>query len=124
MDYQSPNYARDAARENLREIKGSRTVEEGYHYGEIAPLANLDMDNPGHRDEIGKILGIISTYEFQQGRPMLSAIVIHRDDNIPGGGFFELARELGRLGPGEDRLAFRCGEVVRIHEVWAQQDLR
>jgi hypothetical protein len=47
-------------------------------YGEIAPLADLDMANPAHRNEIRRILGEISTCEHQLGHPMLSAVVVHR----------------------------------------------
>ena len=77
-------------------------------YSDIAPLAVLDMENPADRDAIRLILGKISTYEHQKDRPMLTAIVVHRQDNIPGHGFFELARHLGRLKEGADELSFFC----------------
>lgn len=53
-------------------------------YSEIAPLARLDMGNPSDRDEIRLILGKISTYEHQHGRPLLTAIVVHKQDNTQG----------------------------------------
>jgi hypothetical protein len=86
-------------------------------YSDIAPLAELDMDNPSHRDEIGQILGEISKYEHSQGRPMLSAVVIHRDNNMPGKGFFKLARELG-VYAGSDDLKFYLDELKRVHQYW------
>jgi hypothetical protein len=58
------------------------------------------MDNVAHREEMRQILWKISTYEHQQGRPMLTAVVVLKQQNIPGHGFFELARNLGRLSPG------------------------
>jgi hypothetical protein len=76
-----------------RVAKGQPTIT----YSKIAPLANLDMDNPSHRDEIGQLLGEISKYEHSQQRPLLSAVVIHQDNNMPGQGFFKLAKELGLL---------------------------
>ncbi len=91
-------------------------------YSDIAPLAGLDMDNPADRDAIRLILGKISTYEHQEGRPMLTAIVVHRQDNIPGHGFFELAKHLGRLREGDDELAFFCREVARVHQTWSSGD--
>ena len=43
------------------------------------------------------ILGEISTYEHEHSRPMLSVLVFHADDGMPGDGFFNLARKLGVL---------------------------
>ena len=50
---------------------------------------------------------------------MLTAVVVHKHDNIPGYGFFELVRHLGLLAPGQDELAFFCREVGRVHATWA-----
>ena len=107
-------------REIYERLKTFAKQEQITTYSEIAPLANLDMENPDHRGEIGRLLGIVSTFEHQDGRPLLSAIVVHRQDNIPGEGFFELARELGALRPSQDRLAFWCREVARVHEAGAR----
>lgn len=100
------------------ELKQVASRQETTIYSAIAPLAGLDMENPADREEIRQILGKISTYEHQQGRPLLTAIVVHKQDNIPGHGFFELARHLGRLSAGKDELAFFCGEVARVHAAW------
>lgn len=101
------------------ELKRLARHQQMTNYSAIAPLAGLDMENPGHRDEMRELLGKISTYEHQQGRPMLTAIVVHKHDNIPGHGFFELARHLGLLSAGEDELAFFCREVAQVHSSWA-----
>src|SRR5690242_6835629 len=87
-------------------------------YSEIAPLACLDMENPSDREQIRQVLGKISTYEHQHGRPLLTAIVVHKQDNIPGPGFFELARHLGLHSDRDDNLAFFCREVARVHDWW------
>ena len=86
-------------------------------YSDIAPLADLDMTLDADRHEIGRLLGEISTFEHQHGRPLLSAIVIHRDNNIPGHGFFVLARELN-LYQGTDDLLFFIGEFNRVRDYW------
>lgn len=86
-------------------------------YSDIAPLAGLDMGNAVDRNEIGRLLGDISTFEHQQGRPLLSAVVIHRDNNIPGEGFFTLARELGIYNENDDLLFF-IQELRRVHDYW------
>ena len=78
-----------------QKIKSVARNQDIVFYGEIAPLAGLDMSSPDDRIEIGHLLGEISRYEHMQGRPMLSAVVVHKDNNKPGSGFFELAHELG-----------------------------
>ena len=87
-------------------------------YSEIAPLADLDMEDPSHRDEIGQLLGEISEYEHGMNKPLLSVVVIHRDDNMPGPGFFKLAKRL-RLYDGRDDLKFFLDELKRAHAAWA-----
>ncbi len=89
-------------------------------YGEIAPLANLNMESADDRNKIAHILGDISTYENKQGRPMLSAIVVLADYGYPGDGFFKLARELGlHHGRKEfEDLNFFAQEVKRVHNYW------
>lgn len=86
-------------------------------YGEVAPLASLDMSDPADRNQIAQILGEISTYEHEQGRPMLSAVVVLHDSGLPGQGFFTLARELGELDR-DDELAFFASELERVHHHW------
>ena len=99
------------------QLKRIAKVQTTTTYTEIAPLAGLVMCNPTDRNEIARILGEISTYEHSQGRPLLSAVVILQDKNIPGQGFFTLARELGLYSGGDD-LSFFCRELVKVHETW------
>lgn len=62
------------------------------------------------------LLREISTREHEQGRPLLSAVVV-RPSGVPGGGFFRLAGELGRTG--SDRRSVWADEVSRVYEVYA-----
>jgi hypothetical protein len=89
------------------------------HYSEVAPLAGLDMSLQEDRNKIATILDEISTFEHQQGHPLLSAVVIHKDDNIPGQGFFTLAKRLG-LHEGEDNYLFFIQELRRAHDYWSK----
>ena len=75
------------------------------HYSEVAPLAGLDMSLQEDRNRIATILDEISTSEHHEGHPLLSVVVIHKDDNMPGQGFFTLARRLG-LHKGEEKFFF------------------
>jgi nicotinamide-nucleotide amidase len=86
-------------------------------YGEIAPLAHLDLNNPADLKEIGTILDDIAAYEFAQNHPLLSALVVSRGKNIPGRGFFKSARELG-VYQGSDDFRFFTEELRRVHDYW------
>ena len=89
-------------------------------YSDVAPLANLVMSNPDHRKQLAEILCEISKYEHSQGRPMLSAVVTHKNDPIPGHGFFTLARELG-LYRGHGDMEFLAEELKRVWSYWSNQ---
>jgi hypothetical protein len=106
--------------ERLKEVASNGDL---ITYGEIAPLANLNMDDPDDRNKMSEILGDISRYEHKQGRPMLSAVVVLAGISYPGEGFFNLARELG-LHHGKKELEdldFFVQEVKRVHESWKRQ---
>jgi hypothetical protein len=65
---------------------------------------------------IGKVLGRISTYEHEHGRPLLSVLVVHAGSLQAGDGFAGLGRGLGfEIQPGQERAFWRSQleEVVR-----------
>ncbi len=86
-------------------------------YGEVAPLVGLNMSNEEDRREISELLGEISRHEHAQGRPLISALVIHLEDNMPGNGFFTLATELATFRGG-DRFMYFVEELRRVHDYW------
>jgi hypothetical protein len=86
-------------------------------YSEVAPLVGLDMSDAEDRDRISVLLDEISRHEHAEGHPLLSAVVIHMDDNIPGNGFFTLASQLG-LFRGGDRFVYFVEELRRVHDHW------
>lgn len=67
---------------------------------------------------IGKVLARISTFEHEQGRPMLSALVVHANDYQAGDGFAVLGRDLGhQIQPGQER-AFWRKQVEEVIRYW------
>jgi len=66
------------------------------YYSDLCKTANLrlDMSIPADRGKIGEILGHISRYEHENGRPLISSVVVSRSME-QGDGFFKLAEELG-----------------------------
>jgi hypothetical protein len=88
-------------------------------YAEIARLAGLDVDDAADRERLAGLLREISTAEHAAGRPMLTAVVVHRGRGRPGRGFFDLARSLGRHSAGDDAAFFNT-EVERVYTEWRQ----
>ena len=87
------------------------------HYGDVARLVGLNLANAADRRELSGLLREISRHEHEHGRPLLSAVVIHVEGNMPGNGFFTLATDLG-LFEGEDRRRYFTDELRRVHEQW------
>ena len=66
---------------------------------------------------VGEVVGLVSQNELEQGRPMMSAIVVGVSGK-PGKGFFDWARELGVLSEGEDEETFWRDECEKVYEEW------
>ncbi len=82
-------------------------------YTEAGEIVGLTMRNPHHRRVIGQRLGAISAHEVLQGRPMLSSIVVNKDQHSkPGQGFYQEAEELHLKQVGED--SARCPHPIAL----------
>jgi len=64
----------------------------------------------------------VSAHEQNAGRPMLTALVVHRgNDNNPGEGFFSIAHDFGLYDGSRDqmaRLIFWSNQVTAVHNHW------
>lgn len=78
------------------------------------------------RAEIGRVLGEISTYEYQRDRPLLSALVVNKTSGYEGDGFYKLCEELG-FGDWEKlrrQKNFDIEQKNRCWEFWCQEKNR
>lgn len=74
---------------------------------------------PGSRRAWGRDLFAIAPYEATNGRPPLTAIVVHKQDRRPGGGFAEAMRQVGyERRPGESDEGFWRRAVANVHDYW------
>ncbi len=73
-----------------------------------------------HDPPLANLLGEISTEEYSAGRGMLSALVVHKDNMLPGKGFFDLAKELGYDFTNNDD--FWIEELNRVLDVWKEKE--
>jgi len=87
-------------------------------YSEMGELVGLDMSTDIGRIRIAQILDDINRHEDNEGRPLLSAIVIRKDYNMPGTGFFDCAIALGRYN-GNDDIVFWTRELNEVLKYWA-----
>lgn len=90
-------------------------------YRDVAGIMGLPAMGQHMGAETGHILGEISEDEHNQQRPMLSALVVRADTDIPGDGFFALARQLGRLAENatqEEQEQFWQKELRRVYRTW------
>ena len=82
----------------------------------VVEIRSLDLEPPG--DRLAHLLGEISTAEHEAGRGMLTVVVVHKQgDQMPGPGFFQLARSLGH--DTKDREAFWIGELDKVYGAWS-----
>jgi hypothetical protein len=66
--------------------------------------------------DLAALLCDISRQTHKQGRGLLSAVVVHADDGLPGDGFFALGRELGFTL--YDEPAFWKARLDEVHSIW------
>jgi hypothetical protein len=88
-------------------------------YSEAGELVGLSMRNPNHRKLLGQQLGAISEYEVDHGRPMLSAVVIHKGER-PGTGFAQLGEDIGLKSSFDTDASFADRELFRVYAYWAR----
>lgn len=91
-------------------------------YQAIAEIMGLPLRGAYMGSEVGKMLGEISEDEMNQGRPMLSAIVVGVS-GLPGSGFFTLAREFGKLQADskEEQHRFWEEEKTAVYTAWQKE---
>jgi len=86
-------------------------------YQDLAVIMGLPQSGNLMGSKTGLVLGEIAADEVGAGRPMLSAVAVGVSGH-PGQGFFNLARELGRLGDGQSEESFWEAERAAAYEAW------
>ncbi|MEP1489742.1 MAG: hypothetical protein ABJK28_15075 [Algibacter sp.] len=81
-------------RDKLIELAKQKTTWTYSQLNEQIPLY-LNFKNPLDRDLIGEWLGEVSVHEFNNGRPLLSALITHKDNKREqGDDFYKLCADL------------------------------
>ncbi len=92
-------------------------------YPDLAAIMGLPLRGNYMQSQVGWILGEISEDEVNQGRPMLSAVVVGVNSGEPGEGFFTLAKQLGLLQDEtkEGRLHFWREQRDAVYKTWRRE---
>jgi hypothetical protein len=102
--------------EKLKEVARNRSLT---NYNEVGRLVGLNMASEYDRIRIAQLLDEINQLEVADDRPMITALVILKNENIPGEGFFKCAIGLGKYD-GSDDDSFWAQEVERVYTHWVK----
>ena len=108
----------EAAKSEMREALVERAKVRGMiPYSELVEkISTIELEPNSYA--LAAMLGEVSTEEAAADRGMLSVLVVHKvGDMQPGPGFFELAKELGRVT--SDILKCLVEELKKVHRVWS-----
>ena len=102
-----------AKAEAVRVLKAKAKAKGLTTYGELAhQITAINFDPHGY--DFRQFLGQLSSESDAAGEGMITALVIYKDrDQLPGPGFFDLAKMLGRNI--SDRVRCWSDEVKRVH---------
>lgn len=122
-DHGFPEADWEAAKAEARHVMVAAASQAGFvTYSDlVAQITALAL--APRSTELAHMLGEISTAEHEAGRGMLTVVVVHKHgDQMPGPGFFRLARSLGYEA--KDRNAFWLEELERVHRTWREAKRR
>lgn len=107
----------DKAKDEMREIMIEHAkIEDLITYTQLVDALTTIRLEP-HAYALFRMLWEIASEEDEAGRGILTAIVVLKDGNSPGSGFFDAAQTLGR--DISDELKCWQEEVKRVHDYWS-----
>jgi hypothetical protein len=108
-------------------IEVARQKDKFVYYGDVVKECklNINLSIPSDHDVLSNILSEVSTYEHDNGRPLLTSLVIYKDSskNDHGEGFYKLAQSLG-LGDKKKlrNELFGFSEATKCREFWQDEN--
>jgi len=106
--------AKEEARQAMIDVASRRDVIS--YSGLVQRIASCNFEP--HSPRLAHMLGEISTEEDEEGRGLLTVLVVHKTgDQRPGPGFFKLAASRGRAILDRDRCWIE--ELQKVYDVWS-----
>src|SRR2546425_193963 len=91
-------------------------------YADLSAAINLALTDAAGVNALNKMLEEIADYELAAGRPLLAAIIVNENSNMPGAGLFSYAKRKGLMkAKDKDTLAFFLSEAKKVHDYWSSQ---
>lgn len=84
-------------------------------YTELAAIADLDLKGEQAITQLGHLLDEIAMDDVRRKRPLLAAVVVRADTQMPSKGLFKFAKSHG-LMRGNDEMGFWSFELKRVYE--------
>lgn len=107
--------AKDEARQAMIAVARSGSL---ISYSELVRKVTSCILEPNGA-HLAHMLGEISSEEDEEGRGLLTVVVVRRTGDLkPGAGFFRLARSRGRNVADEEQ--FWIEELRNVHDVWSR----
>jgi hypothetical protein len=88
---------------------------------ELGERVGLSWSNPDCRAVLCRLMDAVNLHMHNKGQPLLSAVVLNRENGKPWWGFFDRARSLGRY-EGSDQQAFFHEELRKVFDCYAGGD--
>lgn len=99
-------------------IAVARSARGVIYYSELGFEFGITGDDEFNFNKLAGEIGTVSTFEHENGRPLLSVVVVRMSEKDPGLGFFKLAKSLGVMTKSvkvwENRLEFYADEHRRV----------
>ena len=108
----------DAAKAEVRRVLEEIAKAQLRHlfYSELSrQITSITFQPDGH--DFHALLGQLSKESDAEGKGMISALVVHKEDERPGKGFFSLAKDLGRDISDPEKCWSE--EVIRVYGAYA-----
>ena len=91
-------------------------------YGDLSSAISLSTTDAAGLNALSVMLEEIADHELAAGRPLLAAIIVNENTNMPGGGLFSYAKRKGLMkAKDKDTLTFFLTEAKKVHDFWASQ---
>ncbi len=89
-------------------------------YSDLSAAIELPLTDSAGVNALNLILEEIADHEIANARPLLVAIIVNENTNMPGAGLFQYAKRKGLMkSKDKDTLTFFVTESRRVHDFWA-----
>lgn len=91
-------------------------------YSDLSAAINLSLTDAAGLNKLSVLLEEIADHELSAGRPLIAAIIVNENTNMPGTGLFSYAKRKGLMkSKDKDTLAFFLTEAKKVHDYWSKQ---